>query len=251
MRKEDLYLKLLQPHMINSKYIHGTEDICNYELYLVELINQCRNFMSRFREPFIYQMEQSHGEADAVSGDYSLDFKLAVSSTAMQANNIYRPQIWKRSDGWIDYGGAKKEKGQLMVTKIYMALLSSNRDNLLNIIEKPDKSLVEKDIAQFLQKVIIPQNIMFFFPYRLWHKGEIVSIDEGIQDIVLALASAFLTSMQYRAEKVPEYETFFSTFYEEKFVLMQVYEDKFDLLDAVDLSLSSTYKSLKKYSSPF
>lgn len=251
MRKENLWIKLLEPHMINARYIHGAEEICNYELYLVELINHCQTFRSRFREPFMLQREQSHGEADAVSGDYSLDFKLAVSSTAMQANSIHRSQIWKCSDGWTVYGGAKNEKGRLLVTKIYSALLSSSRNNLLSVVEKPDKSLVEKDIAKFLEKVSIPKNILFFFPYRLWHKGESVSIEEGIQDVVLALSSAFLTSMQYRAEKVSEYETFFSTFYEEKFVLLHVCEDKFDLLDIVDLSLSPTYKSLKQYSDPF
>ncbi len=33
MKKEDLCLRLLEPHMINSRFNHGAEDICNYELY--------------------------------------------------------------------------------------------------------------------------------------------------------------------------------------------------------------------------
>lgn len=242
-----LYYKILPPYMINRNYIHGDEEICNYELLLIELINSSPMFLSHFGKPFIYQDDQSHGESDVKSDNYSLDFKLAISSSAMQANGIFRSQIWKSNDGWIAYGESKNPKGKLTVTYLNVALRFATTSDFERILRKEYKNQSEREIFQFLKVLLTRKHILLFFPYKLWHKPAYDIIEEGANNVIEAIENDFQNALQYRCHKYSELDTFFAFTYEDKFVLTQYKNQKLCLMDIIDLFSSDIYKQLSRY----
>ena len=239
--------QLLPPYLINQGYVHGDEEKCNYELYLVELLNCCSNFMSLFKRPFEHQTIQSHGEPDAISGEYGLDFKLAVSTSEMQANGILKLQIWKLMGAVTIYGEPKNPKGRVLATRLYVALRSFNEDSLDQLNGEEIKEKSDEDVLAFREKLLTPKNLLFFFPYRMSHLENNNKLDICIQEMKSALWSDFSSAMRFRKRKVPNFYTYFCTIYNELFVLMRPDNDDFRLIDVIELNRSETYKELVKY----
>ena len=92
--------------------------------------------MKAYQHPFVYQQDQAHGEADAASGNYGLDYKMIASQTALQANAVFSHQIWKEMDGVIAYGAAKNQTGTINVTRIFAALRSLEMVELKRIYKE-------------------------------------------------------------------------------------------------------------------
>ena len=72
---------LLPAPMIITNYVEGDEN-CNYEKYLLEIVNASEMFrlLSGGKE-YTAPDNEAHGENDANSEEYSLDFKLVESSS--------------------------------------------------------------------------------------------------------------------------------------------------------------------------
>ena len=81
----NLYCDILPATLIDKNIIEG-EPKCNYELYLLELVNESIWFRKNvgFKE---YQRhpKRDDGECDCYADEYGLDFKLILGQTGMQA----------------------------------------------------------------------------------------------------------------------------------------------------------------------
>ena len=66
-----------------------------YEDFLIDVINFSQYFSTKhsFMEHFVLTTEQSHGEDDAYTSTYQLDFKLLVGSDVMRARNRNMPEV--------------------------------------------------------------------------------------------------------------------------------------------------------------
>ena len=66
-----------------------------YENFLIDIINGSSFFKSKcsIMEHYVLNAEQSHGEDDAYTSDYQLDFKLLVSDDVMRVRNHNMPEI--------------------------------------------------------------------------------------------------------------------------------------------------------------
>ena len=242
-----LHLKILEPQFIIKRFVNGDEEICDYEKYLTELINQCPNFMSGFSSPFEQIKEQSNGEPDAISGNYGIDYKLVASTSTLQSSSILSSQILKKPDGRIIYSVSKKTDGKIEATRLHAALRKKSTNELKRIIEKKHQNSIEKDITQFLNKLKIKKNILLFFPFIFWYDPPYPDIKDGISEMLNALKNDFKCSFQYRQEEAKDFDTFFATIYQKSFVLTKVIGDSFLLLDIIDLKLSNTYTLLLSY----
>ena len=84
---------LLPAPMIIKNYVEGDEN-CNYEKYLLEIVNASEMFrlLSGGKE-YTAPDNEAHGENDANSEEYSLDFKLVESSSYLEAYKQYSAGI--------------------------------------------------------------------------------------------------------------------------------------------------------------
>ena len=84
---------LLPAPMIIKNYVAGDEN-CNYEKYLLEIVNASEIFklLSGGKE-YTAPDNEAHGENDANSEEYSLDFKLMESSSYLEAYKQYSTGI--------------------------------------------------------------------------------------------------------------------------------------------------------------
>lgn len=114
-------VKLLPSSCIIKNYVGG-EDNCNYEIYLLELLNQSVWFAARYPGTFKKAESESHGECDAINYNYQIDFKLLASKTALQARSILQPQIYKDQNGVIFHCESRNPGGMIQVTRLYAAL---------------------------------------------------------------------------------------------------------------------------------
>lgn len=74
---------MLDAPLIIQDYVND-EPECNYERYLTELINHSGLFMQKSKgTAFEWKEHQDHGECDAVSEHYSIDYKLLITRTSM------------------------------------------------------------------------------------------------------------------------------------------------------------------------
>ena len=99
--------KFLPPATVIKNFVDGEED-CNYEKYLLELLNHSNYFEKKGKGEYCHPPEESHGECDAISPNYELDFKLLASSSFLQAQSILSLSVSKIDDGIIAYGSCKK-----------------------------------------------------------------------------------------------------------------------------------------------
>ena len=84
--------KLLPAPYIIKNFVGG-EDNCNYEIYLLELLNSSAWFSAHYLGGFTKPNSESHGECDAINQIYQIDFKLLASKTALQARSVLSDQV--------------------------------------------------------------------------------------------------------------------------------------------------------------
>ena len=92
--------KLLPPATIIKNFVDGEPD-CNYENYLLELLNKSSHFKDKGQSPFSKPLNENNGQCDAISKSYEIDFKLLSSSTRLQASHLFSPGISNYGDAII------------------------------------------------------------------------------------------------------------------------------------------------------
>ncbi|WP_270331605.1 hypothetical protein [Lactococcus lactis] len=104
--------KLLPPSTIIKNFVKGEPD-CNYEKYLLELLNASKYFRKMSISKFCAPVTESNGECDAISENYEIDFKLLASTTRLQASSQLSNRITKMSPGVILHHAAQNINGEI------------------------------------------------------------------------------------------------------------------------------------------
>ena len=136
--KNHLHYQLLEAPLIISKYVKD-DDACNYDKYLIEMINKSIWFNNHFQYPFVSPQNENSGQCDAYSGEYGIDFKLVASETRLQARSIHSSRIEKLDDGVISIG-SPRQAGSMQVTNFPQAF----RHLSLSELEYIRKNTVEE-----------------------------------------------------------------------------------------------------------
>ena len=118
----DLHLKsrVLPAPLLIRFFVEG-DSRDNYELYLTELVNCSEYFLGLSHgSQYEYSEKQAHGECDAITKDYELDYKLTESSSRMQAARLHASQITVA--GGITMFSAARETSDILATYLHSGL---------------------------------------------------------------------------------------------------------------------------------
>ena len=167
--KPELMLKMLAAPVTVRNYVKN-DPLCNYEFYMVELLNHSQEMRKHHPQAFVWQGDQAHAECDAYSGDYGIDFKLIASQSRMKATSNLSSQYTLLPNGVTLTHESKatfldREK-EMTVTRMHAALRQTSLEDLERI--RNDTSLLpfEKDIQVFLKKLETKKNLLLFYPYE-------------------------------------------------------------------------------------
>ena len=196
---------LLQSPLIIKNFVVG-EEKCNYEQYLLELLNHSLWFQHYHPGGFSAPNSEAHGECDAFNNDYKIDFKLFASKTALRARSVLSHQIRRQQDGVIIYM-TSRDRGQIRATRLHAAF----RGTSLSELEKLRQTEVKRLETQ--------KNLLLFFPYDFTFK-EPHEYRNAIAAIEAGISNDFQSAFQYRAEKAGEYDTFLCCLYDNHFLFV-------------------------------
>lgn len=235
--------KMLDAPLIIEGFVND-EPECNYELYLTELINHSKLFMQKSEgEAFKWEEHQSHGECDAVSKNYSIDYKLLATRSSLQGLRETSSRITKIAEGGIAFGLGRWPAGKpFKGVRTVAALRRYSLKDLNRIATNPDGK-VESDISKILKNLSVKKNLLLFYPYTMMF-SEPHSFESGCGSIAEAFNDDLDRIGSYRRYEAPGFDTYLSTIYEKKLLIFQLTDEAWKLEDFVEMELSKIYMDL-------
>lgn len=244
MLDDSMRISLLPEYLIVHDFVHGVEN-CNYEKYLIELLNNSKYFLDLGKSEYYHPKNENNGECDAISDSYSLDFKLAASTSMMQAKSILTPQVFTMG-GLIFHSVPKVQNGEVRAVCLHTALRDKSKSELLTIRQKETNDFVEQDIKAFLRVLETDKNILLFYPCIFEFETN-YDFDEGVMQIIEGMSHDFSNSIGYRESVIKNKDTYFSCVYKNQMVFLKCNNKSWTYVDCVPLNKSQTYQDLLKY----
>lgn len=243
MIDKTLQEKILDAPLIIQNYVNN-ETECNYERYLTELLNHSEFFMQKSKGSFFKWVEcQDHGEPDAVSKNYSIDYKLFVTTSRMHGLRVTSSRMWKTADGMITFGVGSWPAGKpFFCFRTVAALRQYSYEDLRRIADTPDGNM-EKEISTILKELRVKKNLLLFYPYTMLF-SEPHTFEEGCHSITEAFNEDLSTVGVYRRNKAPDYDTYLCVVYEKKLLIFELTADGWQMVDFVEMELSKTFTEL-------
>lgn len=241
-------LRMLDAPVTVKNFVRN-DPLCNYEFYMVELLNHSPQMRQNHPQEFVWHESQAHAECDAYSGDYGIDFKLIASQSSMKASSLLSPRYQIDENGFIvGYEGKRDQlntEAEITVTRMHAALRQTSLDDLERIRDGESLQNYEKDIKVFLEKLETKKNLLLFYPYEYrFLEGR---PDDGVRQLIQALQKSFDSAIRYRGKHLPQYETYLTTVYYDDFVLLRIKDDRLWLMDVVPGYECPTYEHLRQY----
>ena len=242
MNESPLIEKLIEAPLIISRFVKGDER-CNYELYITEALNASNHFRQRFAAPLLHSEIESHGECDAYTGSYGLDYKLIASKTALQARSIHSLQTQILMEG-VYSRVACKTPGTMKVTRLSQALRGKSLDELLVIRNCTGKKQgIDNDVKEYMLTIETGKNLLMFFPYRFSFETPGI-LEEDCRTIADAIDHDHRISLQYRSSLCPRLDTYIVFLYDYYFVLCRWNGKNVDFLECIPVEESDTFMHL-------
>lgn len=242
MNPSPLRFRMIEAPLVNSDFVKGDER-CNYELYIMEIINASKYFSKCMSGPFHPPKSESNGECDAYAGSYGLDFKLIASKTSLHARNIHSYQIFVIDEGeYMEC--ACKRSGTMQVTRLSQALREQPLNALLEMRNKAGKKQgLENDVQGYMKIIETHKNLMMFFPYRFSYDipGK---LEDDCCSIAKAIESDYSVSLKYRSSLYPLLDTYIIFLYDYFFVLCKWNGESVDFLECIPIEKSETFMYL-------
>lgn len=241
-------MSILHAAFINKNFIDG-EDACNYENYLLELVNNSLYFREKSNfEEYEPPKSESNGECDCNSLTYKLDFKLLESTTRFQASKELTNQIQLINKGVVSHSSARRTNTEMTVTRLHAAIRDCSCEQLGEYLNNAyEYGTVENDISIYAKVLATRKNLLFLFPYQFFFNKH-YNFRYAIENINIALAKDFSESFIFRDRYCNEYDTFFSYIYDDNLIINTFEkEDELKTVDIVYLFKSETYRKLHDY----
>ena len=235
--------KILDAPFIIRDYVND-EPECNYERYLTELLNHSAFFMKKSNETdFKWVERQARGECDAVSENYSIDFKLFATKSRLHGLRATSSRITKIKDGAIAFGTGRWPSGeQFTCIRTIAALRQYSVEGLNRIADVPNGD-IEKEISIILKSLRVKKNLLLFYPYTLSF-SEPHTFEAGCKSISEAFNDDLSNIGDYRKKETPGFDTYLCVIYDEKLLIFELNEEAWELVDYVELKQSKIYMDL-------
>ncbi|HEM2542537.1 TPA: hypothetical protein U0398_001600 [Streptococcus suis] len=238
----------LPPATIIKGFVNGECD-CNYEVYLLELLNASPYFKEIGKSEFHKPEDVNRGQCDAIADNYQIDFKLLLASSRLKASNLFSPSISKIGHGITAIRRSKKQDGEIEATQIHVAFRMRTLSDLLQVkndFHSVRKQYIEKDIVKVLNILEKQKNLLLFFPC-IFNIEDEISIQNLDEVLISALNYDFSSLFSYRSYKMGEFDTYFLTIVREKFYIFKIVDSKLSLIEKIDCSDIPTFIKLKNY----
>ena len=235
--------KMIDAPLIINGFVND-EPECNYELYLTELINQSKLFMQKSEgKVFKWEEHQAHGECDAVSKNYSIDYKLLATKSSLQGLRETSSTITKTKDGAIAFGIGRWPMGETFTSiRTVAALRRYALEDLFGIAMKP-VGKIECEVSIILKSLRAKKNLLLFYPYTMMF-SEPHTFEEGCNSITEAFNEDLESIGRYRRNETSDFDTFLCTIYEKKLLIFQLTAENWQLEDFVEMECSKIYMDL-------
>lgn len=235
--------KMLEAPYVIRDFVND-EPECNYERYLTELINNSEYFMRKSKgKAFQWVENQDHGECDAISEIYSIDYKLLATRSSLQGLRETSGSITKYLDGAYEFGVGRWPKGvKFTYLRTAAALRHYSGEDFLRIANNPS-DFAEKEISTILKSLRVKKNLFLFYPY-IMSFSEPHIFENGCKSIEEAFNNDFHEICLYRRREVPGFDTFLCTVYDQKLLAFEDDDGFWRLVDSVDLFESEIYEDL-------
>ena len=235
--------KILDAPLIIRDYVND-EPECNYERYLTELLNHSPLFKKKSKGAVFKWVErQEHGECDAVSENYSIDYKLFVTKSRLHGLQATSSRITKIKDGAIAFGTGRWPSGKpFTCIRTVAALRQYSIDDLNRIADAPNGD-IEKEISIILKNLRVKKNLLLFYPYTMSF-SEPHSFEDGCKSISEAFNEDLSNIRVYRKREAAEFDTFLCTIYDMKLLIFESIVDAWELKDFVEMEQSKIYMDL-------
>ena len=247
--KPELMLRMLGAPVTVRNFVKN-DPLCNYEYYMVELLNLSKEMRELHPKEFVWQGDQAHSECDAYSGDYGIDFKLIASQSRMKASSNFSNQYTLIMHGVTivqeNKASALNREKEITATVMHVALRQTSLDDLEKIRYSTGLSQVENDIKVFLKKLETKKNLLLFYPYEFSYQ-ENVHPESELKLLTSALQDDFVNAFRYRSMVLPNYDTFLTTVYYNNFLLFRIIDNQLELMDVVSGNDCPTFKHLRSY----
>ena len=231
-------IEILTPKyfVLNCKYIVPG---MTYEHYLVDVINGSSFFYQKKRlwERFELQENQAHGEDDAKSSLYGIDFKLLVDQDVMNAMFKNKPDIDRshESEGFI-FVKDKKDKVPVPSNNVLLDLMLLKESD----IESENMSKTVKSLLENMEK---EKNLFLYYPYEFSSKSDLPG-----SAFLGVLNNALGVIMNYRYKQQPTKDTFLCIKSNQWFLIYEWTPEGFICRDRVNELLCGNYRDAKLYS---
>lgn len=252
MPKNLIKSQIMPATVLLNNFISNEQD-SNYELFLLEYLNQSPYFQEKsnshkYKKP----ISENNSEPDAISSSYTIDFKLLATTTYLRALRLASPSVSVPLKGVTAYGPPRKTDSEFRVGQIHNIFKGLSLKELITFRKEHDhiKSLDDNaDILNVLTTVETNKNILLFFPYKLTINQDIEKADP-IEMISKELENFFLELLRYR-EQSTKFETYLLTEHNESFLLFSFKNDSIRYLESVTTKTLPTYIKLLNYSNQF
>ncbi len=242
----ELKIEVLPAGFIIKDVIGNSEQnpLYNYEDWLRELINESSAFMAktggvRFEAPD----QEAHGEADAISDTYCLDFKLAAGQCLMQA---LRETSWQMIvNSGITWTTTSRREGTMRGIKLYVALRRQSASDLRKLWDADPKrdcaDDIEQEVARFLKLLHTRKNLLILFPYVLYTEGD---VEYPLSKVCDAVYSDFAKAFDLRSVLNPGFDSYLAFIKDQHLVVVESRQDGWSLFDRIPLTSSETFKEI-------
>lgn len=209
-----------------------------YENYLIELLNSSNHFMGiTKREKFHNAKEESHGEPDAITKAYSIDFKLILGESMQRAKDLTEQQISIIDKGVVGYGIAKAS-GRHMAVSLHRALRNLDEKRLEMIRTKEADTLEQRDVKAFLNSIDKDKNLLLLYPAILQYKDN-GKID--VQEACNALNDDYGIAIRFIRKAYPDKDTYVGFFHEDALCIGLVISDRLMPIESISVNNSKTF----------
>lgn len=223
--------------MINCKFIGKG---LSYEDYLIEILNWSNFFKSKaglyseYRQP----ESEAHGESDAISDNYEIDFKILINQDVMNGMIKNKPTVDKR---YID-------QGIIMVNDNPNPTPIPKRNVMYDIMDitsyEIEQESFKNDTAKnFIKNLEKDKNLFLYYPYE-FRGDEIYNVNAFAK----LFTQFFRIPLEHRTKKRPDKETYLCIKINENFLIFEWFEDHFIYRDTVIEYLCSAYRDYKMFS---
>lgn len=247
-------ISFLPAPLIIKDFVENKKD-CNYEVYMRELLNNSKFFLSKSnQELFVAPETEESGQSDCNSNCYSLDLKLLLPETAGLARREFSDSIVQFNEGVWGYGSPRittKDKNYKPVkATLFHAVLSHiGYDDLLKYENSNvQKKGLERDVNRLLKDMQTRKNLLCLIPYRFTFDKDAIRHSDGQSIIANAVAKDYGILFEYRERKHNNtYETFISFLYDGSMTILGKDKGKIRIVDEIPLKDSKTYLELAKF----